>query len=227
MPAHEACRRGRGYPTREAGSIGASVGRLGEMVSPEDRPVRRRCTHGTAACGSTRAFCARTLRAGSARGAVSAEQLLESCGDAEGVEHLRSPCAGGRRVRGASGRCPSSPSRGTSRIRQKSTSRVPCRSADLADGLGEEREPSAHAAGRSPTPPGSKIGEQHDGGTGGDEPAHRFVVRRGEGVEVDPRSQDVVGAGVDVTRSGSRASAGSSCSSRIGRSLRPRMARLA
>src|ERR1700712_2547019 len=36
----------RGYPTREAGSIGASVGRLAEMLSPEDLPVRRRCTQG-------------------------------------------------------------------------------------------------------------------------------------------------------------------------------------
>ena len=41
-PEPEGLPTGRGYPTRETGSIGASVGRLGEMLSPDDLPVRRR-----------------------------------------------------------------------------------------------------------------------------------------------------------------------------------------
>ena len=73
--------------------------------------------------------------------------------------------------------------------------------ADLARKLVEDGHPAPHR-GVDPAAAGVEDREHHDAGTAGGKAADRRVVGSGQLVEVDPRAQHVVAAGVDADQVG-------------------------
>ena len=181
-------------------SMGAGIGRRALTRSPLERPVRRRCTHGTAwVRAQTRSCCTRTRR--EAAGMSSSGSGARAMGHAEDVEHgHRDPLVtGGVEVEPIGipvppvAELPHSPE-------------VDQGCVVLVDGCAEqfvvEREPAADR-GIDGRPPGVERGEHDQPCSGCGDPVEGGGVPLHESVDVHPRPHDVVGACVDRDQVGS------------------------
>ncbi len=173
------------------------------MLSPEDRPVRRRCTQGPRKSRVQAAFSRSCSRPASARVAVEpGSRAPASCATPRASSTANAMCwwpTAFRCIRSVS----MTSAMVASRIRHMSTSVAPCRSLISRDELVEDRHPAAHGS-VDAAAAGVEDREHHDVGAAGGQAADGFVVPRGEVVEVDPRAQHVVGAGVDADQVGAQ-----------------------